>query len=558
MRDRVGLAFSTNCQRLLFCLTATLWWGQATAQETLPSEDQPVFGVLNLKFDKVKGATSYEYQVERQAAGGKWQPWGSQITLAAAVFTTPLPYGTYRIRYRPVGGGTASDWSPPREAQTPYPRVIPLVPKPNDTIKATSEKRSIDFRWEPNKLIHRFRVDVENTDTKERRSEATTDNHLSLQLANNSSYRWRVYPAGKIPPPKDPAWLAFAIAGKDAGTKQGLSMPVITTASHDAVSWSPVAGARGYRVTLLGRAKGKKTRRLFSKRTKKTSYNLTKFTRQQQDRVYTVRIRALAKGQRSPDAVIELSSQGYLAPSELNPVAIKNDLPPTNIKLLLDLSFGSENLAASGLIGEFSGAGALLGGFFIMEALPRPESNMMFIQVQLETDQFASQTVSENQTTGVSTTTEISYNRVGGSLTFTGRSALSEDFWGFGVDLYSQAMPVFESEDEDAGTGNLDSLNLRGIGAVFHWRHEFLGGQLLHLYQFSPFAAQTKSLTLFNATLRQRYALSKSFEVSGSLRLRYVNAVAQTTCSKNQPDLCAEPQSTQTMGIATIGVNLNL
>lgn len=552
-------------------LASSSTWGYAKNKQPRTRRRTPVTvtGPILHKWPAVKGAREYKVKFELRLKNNKKKKIKYRSVIKG--IRTPknrireiLPYGVYRLTVYPIyKGGRRGKRLRPVLKRTAFPSIEPLSPRKAETIPVNDKEAKVTFKWKESKYVHSYLLRVKQVSTGEIQEQTTLKTKHTLSLKRDLDYEWQVRPDTNIRTSKVFIWTPFAIGSSDGSRK--LPMPVFFQKSTDQATWERTPGAQEYLVTLYNKEdpkddtnKEKEWKETWKNTQVETSVYLKNKTTKGLS--YRLHVKAQAKGSKdSKPAVFEFVAgknpifQEKIAPMRRISVD-KDPLPPTEITVDLVGVYGGETLKARGIIGEFEGQGVTTGGFMDLEILPKPTANMIYVKIKVGGEAFES--VSETSTVSSETTesVDIKSTRTFGSLSVSGRSNLSKDFYGFGIEIASLAFPKFVAENEDTGEGKVVAEDIITIGMTLHNRFQILGGQMQNHMTLIPLSNRTRTIAAFDWTVKQRYWIGSAFALSIGGHLRYAKATIQRECSSNIEGVCAYPRSDQITGGGLVGM----
>ena len=515
---------------------------------------------LEHSWSPINRAKSYEVLIEIRTPQGQYREFSPPIPNETNKFSQQLPYGTYRIKYRPIYSATRKGrWSKPKRFAAIFPEIIVLSPKEKDMISSRGKKAALaTFEWDAHENVGSYALVLEMVKPKKGKPKVikTAETTLKTRLPANSVFRWRVEANTSYKPKKPAPWRILQITKKPP-----LGNIKFTVKTPDIVIWKPVKNAEFFQVDLYffedEQWVKKKTRRLKARPKKKARFKSSSKVFGK----YKIEVQAKAKGT-APSQVATYEFERAPPPPDredtlanMKAVNIEDDLPPTRNHLVLYGSYGGETLDTKGVIGEFKGEGATSGGGFIFETLPRPEATMILILMKVESETF--ETISEKSVDDNLATEQfnIQNNRIHANFSVYGRSNLTNEFWGFGLGLFEHGTPKFVILDENTGEGKLKTDNIVGISPSFHHRFKIFGGSLMSYLSIAPFSSSTQSFLMVEAIQRWRLLFTNSLAVELGYTIRYIDTQIQKECSLNQEGECKIPVTKSTYSGVTLGMS---
>lgn len=516
-------------------------------------------GPITYRWPKSESAQEYSVSIDRRLKKKVFRSIIKGRKTKKNSIKADLPYGVYRITIRPIlkSGKTGP---PIRRVlrRTPFPKIQPIYPEKNAIIQGSEEKVPVTFTWKASRYVERYLLKIKHQENGEIKEHRTVQASLTLKLDNKQSYEWMILPDTTIKPKKGPNWTSFAI-GTDLDEAIQLSKPEIFQASSFQVTWERVSNAEHYLVTLYEK-EGKKWKQVLKQQQKMTSIVLA--NRTSEGSTYQLRIRALRQGSK-PSAITKYD---FVAGTEpviekeevtLDIVDLGDDqLPPTEVLFDLSGSYGGETLNATGVIGEFSGGGAITGVSLEMDILPKPNHNMMYFHSKLTYETFASNSTTNVTDSNTTKETPIDDSRAYGTFSVLGRSNLTKEFFGLGAEIASFPFPKFFPTNEEAGEGAIIAEDIITIGLTYHHRFYLLGGMLYSHMTISPLSSKSRTFALFHWNVSQRYWFGSHFALTFGGNFRYMKGTVQRECSTNVAEICVYPKSTQTSTSGLTGIAL--
>ena len=167
---------------LLFTFWMLLSSPQVQAEEVRASSKRQI----HLEFEEIEGASSYE--LELTSARTK----KSQLfKMKTAKWSAEIKPGNYELKIRSVDKrGVPGEWSEGQPFVVKLPGPVIQYPTAQLEIKTNEEdKYDLPLKWESIPGINQYRVDITNTDNKNKFTESFGENHgtLTLPVAHNYS-----------------------------------------------------------------------------------------------------------------------------------------------------------------------------------------------------------------------------------------------------------------------------------------------------------------------------------------------------------------------------------
>ena len=533
-----------------------------------PKNQRTVTGPIHHKWAPFEGAGSYLIKIEIKTGPSTFNTVTNNLRTKSTELKEVLPYGIYRITITPLlkNGSIASPLKSVMK-QTPYPTVNPIAPANDKAIFGKGPKPKVSFSWKKSPYIHKYKLVIKNVTDSKTKFYTTIRTQQSIPLLNNKSYKWHVAPHTRITSNKAPKWQSFTLGQSNA--KQ-LDAPTFVKKSLKGAQWSKVENADFYGVVLFEKVDGKwkKIWKEIQKDTKITmKINLSAGI------PYRLRIKALSKGYKPSDPLVydfvgagekpghqdiepveDLASKTPIKKETLPEVQIEDEqIPPTQWSSAFDLYYLGESLKAKGLIGKFEGDGVTAGLNVDVNILPEPSANMVYLRLRAGTESFESVSTKKVEGESSETETTLTTKRVYGSVTLAGRSNLSQNFWGMGIEIGSLGLAKFITQNETTGEGNINTEDTIFLGFVAHDRRQYLGGQLKNYILVAPLSSKTRNLIAVRWEIKQAFSLG-TFDVALGLSTQYAQATIQQDCSSNLEETCSFPTSTQVTAGGSLGV----
>jgi len=221
----------------------------AAADEAPPTELPPPMSTLDLEWESVDEAESYELKLTPKD-GGK----ALVFPVQENKISQRVPSGTYllQIRSKDKTSGYFGSWSEATEIDI-HPKVVELLePKDQEVIPEPNEKRhDVTLKWQPINGVRNYHLRIWDENREEKAQEFITPNSSKiLKLSAGHTYLWTVTVEDdkSVSYQMKPTPYRFTLLGKK------LLPPVIDTkisrTDVKELKWQPSARAETYRVLL--------------------------------------------------------------------------------------------------------------------------------------------------------------------------------------------------------------------------------------------------------------------------------------------------------------------
>ncbi len=205
---------------------------------------------VDLGWDPVEGATSYQVEVLKTGASGE----PPQVdTVAASRWERPLTPGLYNFRMRSLDRRRVpGPWSPVKPLRVPYQALAALKPAPNGKIKSGEEATAaVTFAWQAVPEGVDYKLEIFDSRGKPFRKRKVASNEAAIDLPVGASYSWQVVPeaAGKPVGEAPEARRAFVLLGASPEAPRILS-PDDDELDQRRLSWSRPEYAKAFRVSV--------------------------------------------------------------------------------------------------------------------------------------------------------------------------------------------------------------------------------------------------------------------------------------------------------------------
>lgn len=169
-----------------FCATLVLVLAVGTAQA-----EERVRRNVEIEFEKIEGASSYEIQVVRKDDSKK-KP--IKFKMREPKWSATIKPGIYSMQIRSYDDrGVPGDWSPPSDITVKLPSVIGLKPSANEVVNASAEKTDeVKFQWVPVQGAAKYRVHAQSANGTWVQDKDIETNSVTLDVPCGEYINWTV------------------------------------------------------------------------------------------------------------------------------------------------------------------------------------------------------------------------------------------------------------------------------------------------------------------------------------------------------------------------------
>ncbi len=253
--------------------------------------------VINLKFEPIKGAVSYELELTRLDEG-------KRVVIKVYKLEIPewnelLEPGVYEIRIRSIDfREIAGAWSPPSPINIKFPQPKIIRPIENEIIRSDEiQLQEVIFQWTPVRNVERYYLYIKDSKGKIYHDELVDGLTKIINLPVASEYEWivRSY-GGEDIDTKNLELNKFTVLGGALDTPDIL---INVDTKFFKIEWKDIAYAKNYTYTMYKRA-NKQTEWTLLKEKKEYKKNKVFFLRNKiKPDQYRFMLQARAKGRQN-------------------------------------------------------------------------------------------------------------------------------------------------------------------------------------------------------------------------------------------------------------------